>query len=76
MASDQPRADILAELTLSVKSGEPAGLLVSLTTNGDFADEAIDRRFFSVATTPPDDLPPHFFWASILEGVARFLGRE
>jgi hypothetical protein len=74
-AGSRPRAGILTALTLTARQ-EGNGLLVSLKSEGDFSDEMIDRRFYSIADVPPADLPPGDFWAVILGQVAGFLVPE
>lgn len=65
--------DIAATLTVTARL-EGHGLLVSLKTEGDFAAEAVDRRFYSIAELPPADLDPAQFWATILGGISGLLG--
>lgn len=66
-----------AKLTISVAEVEGTpGLLASLKTEGAFAAEVIDRRFYSIAEQPPADLPPQLFWATLLGLIGRFLEQD
>lgn len=52
---------MVATLTLTADSHDGPGLLVSLKSEGDFASEAIDRRFYSLDGQPPAGIPPAAF---------------
>jgi hypothetical protein len=53
-----------------------SGILVSLRATGDYADEMIDRRFYSISDLPPAGLEPRLFWAPLLEQIGGVLGME
>lgn len=61
-----------ASITVTATT-EGDGLLVSLQADGDFADEAISRRFYSITDMPPGGLTAAGFWAPILKSIGSFL---
>lgn len=63
-------------IKITVISDDNETMLVSLATEGDFSDEMIDRRFYSIPEMPPPDLPPRHFWGSLLGSIAPFLSSD
>lgn len=64
---------IRAVITITATQ-EGQGLLLSLKSDGDFSDEMIDRRFYSLPGLPPDGLESRIFWGPLLTDIGRFLG--
>lgn len=70
----EPTAEpIQASITVTAKSTGGGGMLLSLSTSGHFSGENVDRRFYSVPSEPPRDLPPQVFWGVLLTQVAEYL---
>lgn len=72
MTEIQAKTTVNASITVTAR-GEGDGLLVSLQADGDFSDEMMSRRFYSIADVPPDNLTSAEFWGPVLEQVAWFL---
>jgi hypothetical protein len=53
-----------------------SGLMASLSTQGDFADESLDHRFYSIPEEPPGDLPPYRFWGALTTLIGGFLSQD
>ena len=76
MAADTPRP-IRATLTLTATNeATPNGLLVSMHSEGDYADEVFARLFYSIGELPPEDLAALNFWSSILVSIGGMLGSD
>lgn len=62
-----------ATITIIADSKDTPGILISMATGGDFADESVDRRFYSITDTPPASLPAVEFWGVILREISGHL---
>lgn len=72
MTESQNTNIVNASITITVYS-EFRGLLVSMQTEGDFSDEMMSRRFYSIADVPPPELTSAEFWGPILGQISGFL---
>lgn len=69
----QPPGPVNVVITITVKGQPAGGLLASLATTGDFADESLSRRFYSIMASPPPELPATAFWGVLLREISGFL---
>lgn len=68
----QGATKIETSITVTVKQ-EGQGMFVSLNTEGDYADEALNHTFYAFPELPPPDITPSGFWGGLMMPLAHTL---
>lgn len=74
--SDKPLVPGAAQITITVTPQAAGGALASLSTDGAFADEMVDRRFYSIGDMPPANVPPYAFWGTLLAHIGHLMNGD